>query len=51
MAILTQEQSRNRISSLIAGFRALEEPELQSEANVRANFIDPLFEALNWPIH
>lgn len=50
MPIPDQEQARIQISNLIENFRTLENPELESEANVRANFIDPLFEALNWPV-
>ncbi len=51
MAIHTQEQARIQISTLIENYHTLKDPDLQSEANVRANFIDPLFEALNWPIN
>jgi len=51
MATLNQDQARALINELIANYRKLERADLQSEANVRANFIDPLFAALNWPIN
>lgn len=47
----TQEQAKTILQTLIQRYHTLEHPELQSEANVRANFIDPLFEALGWPIN
>ncbi|MCA9963481.1 MAG: N-6 DNA methylase [Anaerolineales bacterium] len=51
MMMLTKEQARNQIEQLIDRHRVLDNPQLQSEANVRANFIDPLFAALNWPVN
>ena len=55
MPILNKEQSRTKISNLIERYHEFKKSgvqnlEIQSEANVRANFIDPLFEALNWPV-
>ncbi|MCI0645538.1 MAG: N-6 DNA methylase [Chloroflexi bacterium] len=50
MPSFDQEQAKNTIRTLIDRYRTLDHPEVQSEANVRANFIDPLFEALGWPI-
>ncbi|MEZ4511158.1 MAG: N-6 DNA methylase [Chloroflexota bacterium] len=51
MKSLTKKQAQEEIEQLIANYRALENPQLQSEANVRANFIDPLFAILNWPVN
>jgi type I restriction-modification system DNA methylase subunit len=50
MSSPSQEQAKTELKKLIESFRILENRELQSEANVRANFIDPLFEILAWPI-
>ena len=50
MSTFTQQQTKEKIQRLIAEYRALAQPEIQSEANVRANFIDPLFEILGWPV-
>ena len=44
-------QAKAKLQQLIENFHAVNQPELESESNVRANFIDPLFEALGWPIH
>lgn len=49
MPTSTQDQAIAKLTLLIASYRALDRPELQSEANVRANFIDPLFALLSWP--
>ncbi|MDM8528521.1 N-6 DNA methylase [Anaerolineales bacterium HSG24] len=45
---MTQQQAKEKIQELITEYRTLVAPETQSEANVRANFIDPLFEILGW---
>ncbi|HEY84556.1 MAG TPA: N-6 DNA methylase [Chloroflexi bacterium] len=50
MSTFTQAQAKEKVQELIIEYRSLIEPETQSEANVRANFIDPLFEILGWPI-
>ena len=43
-------QAKATLQGLIENYRSLSQPETQSEANVRANFVDPLFEALGWPV-
>ncbi len=50
MSTILSEQAREQLQQLIENCRSLSQPESQSEANVRANFIDPLFEALGWPV-
>lgn len=50
MSKFTQQQAKEKIQELITEYRTLVEPGLQSEANVRANFVDPLFGILGWPI-
>ena len=50
MSTILSEQAKAKLQQLIENYRTLSQPELQSEANVRANFIDPLFEALGWPV-
>ncbi len=47
---MSMEQVKEALRQLIQTYHALRKPEVQSEANVRANFIDPLFEILGWPI-
>ena len=46
-----RNQAKAQLETLIESHRTLERPDLQSEANVRANFLDPLFAALGWPIN
>lgn len=50
MPPVNQEQAREKLQALIETYRALPAPDLESESNVRANFIDPLFELLGWPV-
>ena len=47
----TRDQAKAELATLIENHRSLERPDLQSEANVRSNFLDPLFAALGWPIN
>lgn len=49
MPNFTREQAKHELSILVDTYRATDSLEIQSEANVRANFIDPLFEILGWP--
>ena len=51
MPTISPAQAKVKLQQLIENYRILSQPETQSEANVRANFIDPLFEALGWPVH
>lgn len=51
MPTLNHDQTLAKLSQLIETYRTLSHRELQSEANVRANFIDPLFALLGWPIN
>lgn len=50
MSSISKEQAKQIVADLVAAFRQVEQPDLESESNVRANFIDPLFAALGWPI-
>jgi type I restriction-modification system DNA methylase subunit len=50
MPPVNQEQAREKLQALVETYRALPAPDLESESNVRANFIDPLFELLGWPV-
>jgi len=36
----SQEEAKTKIQDLLETYRHLNQPELQSEANIRANFID-----------
>lgn len=49
---LSPEQTKAQVTALVERYYAypMQELALQSEANVRANFIDPLFAALGWPV-
>ncbi len=51
MSTISPEQAKAKLQKLIENYRSLSQPETQSEANVRANFVDPLFEILGWPVH
>lgn len=48
---LTQDQARSRISELVEKYNGLTaiNRKLMTEASVVHQFLDPLFEALNWP--
>jgi type I restriction-modification system DNA methylase subunit len=51
MSTISKEQAKKIVADLVAAFRQIEQPDLESESNVRANFIDPLFAALGWPVN
>ena len=50
MSSFKKKQAEEKILKLIKEYDSLENRLSQSEANVRANFIDPLFEILGWEI-
>lgn len=50
MAMVNKEEAREKLNTLVEMYRSLPAPERESESNVRANFIDPLFELLGWPV-
>lgn len=49
--MFNKEQLIITLHSLIARYQTIPDLTLENESNIRANFIDPLFETLGWPIH
>jgi hypothetical protein len=49
---LTQDQARNKIHKLVEKYRVMTQDEKKgiTEAGVAHQFLDPLFEALGWPV-